>query len=121
MPPDAGQIGDGKVRLLTLSDLDRRTSAARRAHELIEAVTGDLGGESRLSTGQQQIVQRAALLGVMAEDAESRWLLGEAIDPLILATIANAQRRLFESVGLRRVPKEIVPSLSTYLATKERG
>ena len=96
MHSDAPTIEDGrgKVRLLTLSDLDRRTSAARRAHDLIHAIHDDLGGEDRLATGERQIVQRAALLGVMAEDLETRWLGGEWIDPAALCTIGNAQRRL---------------------------
>jgi hypothetical protein len=121
MPPDAAPIDGTKVRLLTLADLDRRTTAARRARELIEAVHGDLGGTDRLATGERQIVQRAVILGVMAEDVESRWLMGEAVDPTILATMANAQRRLFETVGLKRVPRDVTPSLSEYLASKERG
>jgi hypothetical protein len=110
-----------KVRLLSLDDLDRRTTAARRARELIAAVTGDLGGEERLATGERQLIQRVALLGCMAEDIESRWLMGEAVDPGTLATLANCQRRLLETVGLKRVAKEVVPSLSEYIASKEQG
>lgn len=120
MPPDTGQIDGGKVRLLTLGDLDRRTTAARRATELIEAITGDLGGTDRLATGERQIVQRVALLACMSEDIESRWLMGESVDPATLATLANCQRRLFEAIGLKRVPRDVTPSLSQYLQTKEQ-
>jgi hypothetical protein len=84
------------VRLLTLADLDKRTTAAKRARDLIRKVHGDLGGTEHLATGEKQVVQRAVLLGVMAEDIGSRWLLGEAVDPTVLATIANAQRRLLD-------------------------
>jgi hypothetical protein len=110
-----------KVRLLTLSDLDKRTSAARRAHDLIAAIQGDLGGEDRLATGERQIIQRAALLGTLAEDLETRWLAGEPIDPGTLCAIGNAQRRLLEAVGLKRVPKEIVPTVRAYLEHVERA
>jgi hypothetical protein len=105
-----------KVRLLTLADLDRRTSAARRAHELIASIQTDLGGLDRLATGEQQLVQRVAMIGTMAEDLEAKWLMGEAIDPTTLCTLANSQRRLFESLGLRRVPTDVTPSVSDYVA-----
>jgi hypothetical protein len=107
-----------KIRLLTLADLDRRTSAAKRAHDLIDSVTADLGGLDRLATGERQIVQRAALLGTMAEDIEARWLLGEPVDAITLCTLANAQRRLFEAVGLQRRSRTIVQPLSEYLAAQ---
>ena len=40
-----------KHRLLTLEQLDRRTNAARRVHEIIDAIHLDLGGEDQLATG----------------------------------------------------------------------
>jgi hypothetical protein len=106
-----------KVRLLTLADLDHRTSAARRAHDLIENIHTDLGGADRLGTGERQIAQRAALLGTMAEDVEARWLAGLPVDPNILCVLANAQRRLFETLGFKRRPRDVTPtSLQEYLA-----
>jgi len=122
MPVDTAQIepkslpeARPKVRLLTMADLDKRTTAAKRARDLIKKVTGDLGGQDQLATGECQIVQRAVLLGVMAEDIETRWLAGEDADPTVLATIANAQRRLFEAIGLKRVPRNMTPSVADYI------
>ena len=106
-PPKAG-----KARLLTLADLDHRTTAARRAHDLIESIHTDLGGVDRLATGEQQIVQRAALIGTMAEDVEARWLAGQSIDPNILCVLANAQRRLFETLGLERRSRDVSQTLA---------
>jgi hypothetical protein len=114
--PDAPRHGP-KFRLLTLAELDKRTSAARRAHDLIGSVTADLGGLDRLATGERQIVQRAAMIGTMAEDIEARWLLGEPVDATVLCTLANAQRRLFESVGLQRRSRNVTPSVDEYVAT----
>jgi hypothetical protein len=37
------------------------------------------------------------------------------------ATLSNAQRRLFETVGLRRVPREVAPSIESYTATMARA
>jgi hypothetical protein len=46
---------------------------------------------------------------------EARWLSGEEIDPTIYCTLANAQKRLLELVGLRRLPRDVTPSLTDYL------
>jgi hypothetical protein len=97
----------GKLRLRSLDDLDQRTTAYRRACELIASVEADLGGADRLSTGERQIVQRAALTGALCEDLETRWLAGESIDPALYASLGNAQRRLFECLGLQRRARDI--------------
>ena len=116
---EARLVQDGKkVRLLTLSDLDLRTTAARRAHELIDSVHADLGGVDHLATGEQQLVQRACMIATMAEDIEAKWLLGESIDAAMLCTLSNAQRRLFETIGFRRA-RDVSPDLQTYLRSKE--
>jgi hypothetical protein len=75
----------------------------------------DLGGEERLATGERQIVQRAAMLGTMAEHLEACWLAGQEVDPATLALLSNAQRRLLETVGLRRRPRDVTPTLREYL------
>jgi hypothetical protein len=97
----------GKARLLSLGDIDRRTKAYRKTVDLIDAITTDLGGVDRLSTGQRQLIQRAALTGALLEDLEAKWLGGEPIDAALYATLGNAQRRLFETVGLARVARDV--------------
>jgi hypothetical protein len=106
----------GKVRLLSLNDLDRRTAAYRRTSELIEAIQLDLGGADRLSTGERALIQRAAVICALAESQEAAWLSGKPVDAALLCTLGNAARRLLETVGLRRVPKP-VQSLQNYLAS----
>ena len=123
MPADTPEMqvgnGGGKTRLLSLHDLDRRTAAYRRTVDLIEAIEGDLGGADQLSTGQRQIVQRIGLMCALSESLEARWLSGEEIDPAIYCAIANAQKRLLELVGLRRVPRDVTPSLTDYLRSRD--
>ena len=115
---DTPQKSAGKARLLSLADIDRRTAAYRKTCELISSIEADAGGHERLTTAERQIIQRAAMTGAMIEDLEARWLAGEAIDPALYATLGNAQRRLFETVGLRRVPRNVTPNLSDYLNEK---
>lgn len=116
--PDTRPKRPGKARLLSLADIDRRTAAYRRTCELIESIEGDLGGTDRLTVGERQIVQRAAVTGALIEDLEARWLKGEPIDPALYCTLGNAQRRLFEAVGLRRRARDVTPTISEYVAQK---
>jgi hypothetical protein len=111
----------GKLRLLTLSHLDGRTAAAKRARDLIEAIETDLGGSDRLSTGERQLVQRAAVLGAVLTDTESRWIEGEPVDLTGYCTIVNAQRRVLETIGLRRRSRDVTPDLHDYLAQKHKA
>jgi hypothetical protein len=114
-----------KIHLKSVADLDKRTAAYRRTCELIAAVEADLGGADQLSTGERQIVQRAALTGALAEDLEARWLAGEDIDAALYAALGNAQRRLLECLGLSRRARDVsarrdvvapaIPSLSELL------
>lgn len=107
---------NGKVRPFLLSDIDKRTAAARRARELIDAIQTDLGGVDRLAIAEQQLIQRAVIIATIAEDLEAKWLSGEPIDTAMLCTLGNAQRRLLEAVGLRQIPRNVTPELRDYLA-----
>jgi hypothetical protein len=107
-----------KAKLLTLADLDGRTRAAQGVSKTINAIATDLGGAEHLSTGEHQIIRRAALTGAMLEDMAARWLMGEPVDPALYATLSNAERRLLETVGLKRRPRDVTPSLSQYLASR---
>jgi hypothetical protein len=127
MPPDMPEVNAekapdaakpaGKVRLLSLDDVDGRTVAYRRCVDLISHIERDLGGVRQLSTAQQQLVRHAALTATMLEDLGSRWLAGQPIDPTTFSTLVNAARRGFEAIGLKRIPREI-DTLSNYLAGK---
>jgi hypothetical protein len=87
-------------RFLSLYSVDGRTRAAQRLHASISAIEADLGG--RLAARERQMVRRAALAGMMAEDLGCRWLLGASIDLSLFAALANAERGLLESVAIKR-------------------
>jgi hypothetical protein len=126
MPPDTPEVNaekapdaaipSGKVRLLRLEDCDRRTNAYRKCAEIIDRVERDLGGTNQLSEAQRQLVRHAALTATMLEHLGSQWLDGIPIDPSAFSTLVNAARRGFETVGLGRVAKEVVPTVDRYLA-----
>jgi hypothetical protein len=105
-----------KARLLTLEALDGRTIASRRARDLAKQIETDLGGN--LSAAQSELVTRAALLSAFCADQESRWLAGDdAVDLGAWLSAIDRQRRTFQALGLRRVPKP-VPDLQAYLQEK---
>ena len=94
----------GKLRLLTLDRIDGRTNAAKRARDLIDAIMRDIGSD--ISEGTRQLVQRAGVLGIYIEDAETRWLNGEPIDLGHILSAVNSQRRILQTLGLqRRAPR----------------
>lgn len=92
----------GKIALRSLDDLDGRTSSARRAKELIANIASDLGGAEQLSAAAQQLAQRAAILGAMLEDLETRWATGEQIPLEEFLAATNTQRRVLVTLGLDR-------------------
>jgi hypothetical protein len=113
-PPDTGP----KARLLSLSDLDGRTLAAKHVKGLISSLEDDLGGADRLSAGEREIVQRAALASAMLQDMEATWLTGRGIDVAAYTTLANTQSRLLKLLGLERRPRDVTPDLDRYIAAR---
>ena len=115
---DQNGVERGKLRPLPRADIDRRTAAYRRVEDLTAAIESDLGGADRLSAGERQLVQRTAVTCALLEDMEAMWLAGKPIDAAQYTTLTNSFRRLLETVGLKRVARDITPSLQEYLAQK---
>jgi hypothetical protein len=106
-----------KNRLLTLEGLDRRTAAYRETKQLIEEISGDLGGADHLSAAERQMVQHGAVLGAYATDLEAQYLKGRRIDLTALCTILNTQRRCFDAIGYQRRQRDVTPSLDSVLVS----
>jgi len=106
--------GGGKLVLKTLDEIDGRTFASRRAHQLIDGINRDLGvgaddDPSQLSTGVRQLVQAAAVLGAMIENDQANWMSGVKIDtPSFLAAL-GMQRRILTTLGLERRGRDVTP------------
>jgi hypothetical protein len=112
---------DFRTRLLSLDDLDMRTIAAKKAIAIKRGIFSDLGGEDRCSTAERQLTQRAAILGAICEDIETRWLRGDAIDHARYHAAVNTQRRVLTSLGLARRLRDVTPGddLQTYLRERD--
>jgi hypothetical protein len=102
MPVERQAGAPEKVRLLSLSDLDGRTNAAKSARALIADLESDLGGADQLSAAERELVRRSALAGAMLQDMEVKWLTGLGIEVAAYTTLANSQSRMLNMLGLRR-------------------
>ena len=111
-----------KSRLLTLSHLDRRTRASRRAALLARAFAAEIGGQ--ITDSLRIRIETAAALSVIAEDAQTRRLGGDSsvsLDDLVRAV--SAARRALRDIGIRPHAKreQLGPTLADYIASKRRS
>jgi hypothetical protein len=97
----------GKVRLATLSQLDRRCQAFKVCAAIIAGLTSDAGGESEVTVAMRQLIQRAALLAAWIEDAEVRWMQNSKLDIDAYVAAVNCQRRVLRDIGWTRRPREL--------------
>jgi hypothetical protein len=106
----------GKAKLLTLADIDGRTTSARRANALVAELESDLGGGDHLSAGQRVLVRRVAAAVAVSEHLETLWLAGHGIDVSALTTLQNTVARTLNLLGLERVSKDVTPSIEQFAA-----
>ena len=106
-----------------LDNCDHRTSRMRRFRDLIDMHVSDLGGEDACSAAELSIVRRSALLTLELETMEGRFdQEGEASIKQLdcYQRVANSLRRLLESLGLKRRPKDITPAPLDYAREFDR-
>ena len=96
-----------KQRFLTLDALDERTSAYTATVKLIDTLATDMGGHDQMSEGERQLVTRAALLGAIVADFETKWVAGQQIPLSEYLSAVNVQRRVLATLGLERRQKDV--------------
>jgi hypothetical protein len=96
---------------IALATLDGRTLPARRAREVVLTIERDLGGSDQLSEGERLLLQRAAVLTAIIEGYETEWFEGKPVDFPVLMMLHNGQRRALQAIGLKRVPRDVSPTL----------
>jgi hypothetical protein len=101
-----------------LPGVDGRSTWVRRLRDLINLHTADLGGEANVSAAEQAIIRRASVLIVELERLELKFATdGEAgpFDLDLYQRVANSLRRLLETLGIERRPRNITPSVVDYV------
>ncbi|MGD9544329.1 MAG: hypothetical protein AB7F41_04870 [Methylocystis sp.] len=86
---------------------DARGAFGRRFKDLVFLHCEDLGGVDTLSEFQLSLVRRVATLEVELERMESELAEGGAIDLDVYARCASHLRRIVETLGLRRVARDV--------------
>ena len=98
------------------------TSWNRMVREVHGAMAQHLGGEDMITTPETLLIRRIAVFEAemrlmeakIASDRQAKHDPDEKYVDLY-SRLVNAQRRLLESVGMKRVPRTIVPSLEEYV------
>jgi hypothetical protein len=105
-----------------LPTIDGRSVWARRFRDLIQLHVSDLGGEDAVSTAELSLIRRGACLTVELERLEIAFAAngGATVQQLdSYQRAANTLRRLLQTIGMKRVPKDITPDLRSYLQDRE--
>ena len=92
-----------------------RSPWTRRWRDLIEEHAADLGGAETLSVAQRSLIRRAATLEVELEAVEGRLSEGKSADLAAFAAVTGHLRRVLETLGIARRPRDVTPPLSYFL------
>src|SRR5262249_47631719 len=90
---------------------------SRRYRDLVTRHIGDMGGRETLSEAQLSLARRAAAMECELEAQEARMSQGEPVNLDGFGRAASHLRRILESIGIRRQPRDAGPSLAEYLAS----
>ena len=88
---------------------DPNSAWARRFHDLVVGHIGDMGGRDLISEAQFALIKRSAGLECELEQMEGRMSQGEQVDLDCYGRAASHLRRLLESLGLDRKPRNVTP------------
>jgi hypothetical protein len=92
-----------------------RSMPARRFRGLAARMAMDLGGVDVISTAQKILIQRCAMLTVECERMERETIAGAALDVAAYGQMTGHLARALRALGLKRVLKDVTPTLATYL------
>ena len=94
---------------------DPNSAWSRRYHDLVVGHIGDLGGRDLLSEAQLSLIRRASAIECELERLDAALSLGEAVDLDSYGRATSHLRRLFETLGLERRPREVEVTLAELL------
>jgi hypothetical protein len=119
LPTLRSRVTNGKT--LFVQGGDGRGAWARRLRDVVELHVSDLGGADNCSQAERSIIRRIATLTVELERIEARFAVGEGDGDLDLyQRTAGNLRRLLESIGLQRRPRD-AQTLEAYVAQNYSG
>jgi hypothetical protein len=119
-PAQRSKVTNGRSLFADMTAINGNSPWYRRLRDLLNLHVSDMGGEDIVSTAEHSIIRRVAAITVELELIERRMALkgkGASADDLDLYFRgAGVLRRLLESIGLKRVARDVTPLLQDYLA-----
>jgi len=106
-------------QLMTRDQLDQRRGAVQVFDRCAREIQNDLGGRDQLSAIELALVEAFVGANFTMQTLNAKLMLGEEIDHGLHALVAGAMVRIASRLGLQRRPRDVSPSLSQYLASKE--
>ncbi len=114
--PDGRSAVTNGSQVLLGGTLRKRT--AKRFRDILSAIVSDLGGVDILTEGKKQLARRAALMSVQCEELETLALAqGQPIDLDQYGQLSDRIGRCFQRLGLKRVSRNITPSIAEVAAS----
>jgi hypothetical protein len=101
-----------------LPGVDGRSAWMRRCKDIIAAHVSDLGGEDNISAAERSIIRRASVMTVELERLEAKFAAAGGAserDLDLYIRAAGNLRRLLETIGLQRRPRDVGPTLGDLL------
>lgn len=95
----------------------------RRFRDVRAIHLADLGGEENCSEAEKSLVRRAALLTVELERMEVIAAQDDGMSDSMIGrylSMAHNLKLLLQAVGIKRRPKDVTPTLETYLRTRSQ-
>jgi hypothetical protein len=107
-----------RTKLFAIEGMDGRLGPARRFRDILEQIECDVGGIDNLSEGQRQLCRRAATLSFTAECMEVDAVAGRPFDIDLFGQLTDRLGRCLQRLGLERKPRDVTPTLQSYLQAK---
>ena len=108
-----------------LPSVDQRSTWARMFRDMTESMADHCGGADRLSEPERMVCRRIAAMEVELVHLEAKFAKQRAngADPAtndidLYSRLGNTQRRMLETVGMSRRPRDVTPQLQDYLSSK---
>jgi hypothetical protein len=111
-------------RSLMPRSIDGRSVYMRRFRDVFALLVADAGGEDRVTEAIKSMARRAATITVELERYECIFADSQdGASPNQLETyqrLSNTLRRLLETIGIDRKPRDITPSIRDYMKPRSR-
>jgi hypothetical protein len=90
-------------------DGDGNSAWSRRYRDLVAGHVADLGGRDMLSEAELSLIKRASAIECELEWMEGRLSRGDSIDLDLFTRSASHLRRILETLGTGRRPRDVTP------------